>query len=230
MPYIIAVDGVIAAGKTTFIKQLQEHLQRKFEDKKVIVYLEPIEKWGSLLSNFYKDPSKYGFAFQLNVILDKIVFLKKVEKEQIVILERSLLGDSVFMRNLYESGKVSFEEYEVYMNALHIFLQDENTYPLNLNLFLQTDIDLCMKRIEKRGRECELKIPEDYQKTLENILMDVFKDAYTKDRIKIELTLNRDSKDPYLLFVYGNTSLYDLKEVICKDIKLHLDSNGNLDK
>ena len=64
---IIAVEGIIGSGKTTFINHLCKLLN-------ATPHLEPVDSWrnSNLLDNYYKDPSRWALTFQLNVIIDKL--------------------------------------------------------------------------------------------------------------------------------------------------------------
>ena len=64
----LSIEGNIGAGKTTFLKILNEKLNLPFE-----IIPEPVSEWQNLEYNkekinlldlFYKDPIKYGYIFQ----------------------------------------------------------------------------------------------------------------------------------------------------------------------
>lgn len=71
-PRVFSIEGNIGAGKTTILEQINH--------PKIFVLREPVEEWmnlrdsdgNNILSNFYKDPKKYGFAFRFSrFILEK---------------------------------------------------------------------------------------------------------------------------------------------------------------
>ena len=76
MVHLICMEGIIGAGKSTIL----EKLKQGFQNNKNIHFLpEPIESWQklklthtanadkscNLLEQFYQDPQKWGFKFEV---------------------------------------------------------------------------------------------------------------------------------------------------------------------
>ena len=103
---IFALEGNIGAGKTTILNIMSKNL------KDVEFVEEPIKEWQNLggqnlLESFYKDPERWGFSFEFYSMLTKIqALLKAAESDKpIIIIERSILSNKLFMDLSKELGK-----------------------------------------------------------------------------------------------------------------------------
>jgi deoxyadenosine/deoxycytidine kinase len=71
-PLIISIEGNIGTGKSTFL----DNLKKVQEENIVVVIKEPLDQWlkitdkdgNSILNNFYQDPHKFSFSFQILVL------------------------------------------------------------------------------------------------------------------------------------------------------------------
>ena len=156
---IYALEGNIGAGKTTVLKMLAKN----FKDVEFVE--EPVKEWQNLggmnlLDSFYSNPQRWGFSFEFYSMLTKIqALLKAADSDKpIIIIERSILSNKVFMDLSNELGKLDKMEYCMLMNIYNFYLQ--NIYPqISGILYLDTPVDECMKRITKRnwGEECGIE-------------------------------------------------------------------------
>ena len=104
---IYALEGNIGAGKTTILKVLEKH----FKDIEFVE--EPVKKWQNLggmnlLNSFYSDPQRWGFSFEFYSMLTKIqALLNAADSDKpIIIIERSILSNKIFMDLSNELGKL----------------------------------------------------------------------------------------------------------------------------
>ena len=82
-PYIISVEGNIGTGKSTFV----ELLEKQIPD--AIFLQEPVKEWNdvkdhtneTMLQKFYKNQTRYSFAFQMMAYISRLALLKKTVKE-----------------------------------------------------------------------------------------------------------------------------------------------------
>lgn len=170
-PLIIAVDGLIGAGKTTFLS----HVATAFPDADIIV--EPVGEWmrlkddvtgKSLLELFYDDKKRWAYTFQncailtrLRVILDAI----RSTKKKILITERSVLTDRyVFAEMLREDGTLSSIEWELYCSWFDTFAKQVQIGGI---IYLTTSVGTSAGRIIGRGRTGEEHIPLEYLSALD---------------------------------------------------------------
>lgn len=113
-PIVVSIDGLIGAGKTTLIQRIGEQLEGRCR-----VLCEPVDEWKNmrghnLLQSFYSDMKKNALAFQVTTLMtrarklhreiESIVKLPFHLQPQIILVERSLVGDSCFATILHQEG------------------------------------------------------------------------------------------------------------------------------
>jgi deoxyadenosine/deoxycytidine kinase len=165
---VFALEGNIGAGKTTILKIIGKH----FQDVEFVE--EPVKMWQNLggmnlLDAFYSDPKRWGFSFEFFSMLTKIEALLNAANSDkpIIIIERSILSNKVFMDLSMELGKLDKMEYKMLMTTFDFYLQ--NIYPvLSGIIYLDTPVDECIKRITKRNRGEECSIEKSYLKLLKD--------------------------------------------------------------
>lgn len=185
-PKIVVVDGIIGAGKTSYLEVLEQDLPQ--HNLRVHVVREPVEKWKEcgILQRFYNDPSRWAYHFQAKAFHDRIVenikaWANHKEDTDIFILERSCFTDNLFMDMLFESKTIDELEYQHYNEWWHLWARIMPYMP-HLFIYLKPDVDVCMKRLHKRNREGEENLSKDYQIALE-AKHDKF---FEKDSINLE--------------------------------------------
>ena len=150
---IYALEGNIGAGKTTILKIIGKH----FKDVEFVE--EPVKQWQNLggmnlLDAFYTDPKRWGFSFEFFSMLTKIKALLNAANSDkpIVVIERSILSNKVFMDLSEELGKLDKMEYRMLMNTYDFYIQ--HAYPqLSGIIYLDTPVDECIRRITKRNKQ-----------------------------------------------------------------------------
>ena len=165
---VFALEGNIGAGKTTILKIIGKH----FQDVEFVE--EPVKMWQNLggmnlLDAFYSDPNRWGFSFEFFSMLTKIEALLNAANSDkpIIIIERSILSNKVFMDLSMELGKLDKMEYKMLMTTFDFYLQ--NIYPvLSGIIYLDTPVDECIKRITKRNRGEECSIEKSYLQLLKD--------------------------------------------------------------
>ncbi|XP_069781679.1 deoxycytidine kinase-like isoform X2 [Narcine bancroftii] len=179
-----------AAGKSTLAHILRE----ASEDWDVV--LEPIARWcdvsetdyedseelttsqksgGNLLQMMYDKPERWSYTFQhyaclsrtrsqLQSVSDKL----RNSTQPIQFFERSLYSDRyVFATNMYESHCISSTEWVIYQDWhawIHHWL--ENQIKLDGIIYLRAIPEVCMKRLEVRGRQEEQGVSKEYLEKL----------------------------------------------------------------
>ena len=100
--------------------------------------------------------------------LTKVAFSDK----KIILIERCMLTDKVFFDINVENGFSNPMEEAMFKN-LYEFLSN-NVYPkLSGIIFLDTSVDECLKRIEKRGRSEEVNLERKYLMQLNDAFLDL---------------------------------------------------------
>lgn len=171
MVRIYSCEGNIGAGKTTLLGHL-ETLAKQCNDYKIIVLREPVDIWETvrspdglnILENFYNDPVKYAFPFQVLAFTTRLTMLKNAIKEnpdcEVIICERSLYADgNIFAKMLYDDGTMDNLSYQIYRKMYEAAIEE---FPLTGVIYLTIPPDLCAKRIVQRVRSGEENIPLVY--------------------------------------------------------------------
>ena len=149
---IYALEGNIGAGKTTMMKIIGQYFTS------VEFVEEPVSQWQNLggmnlLDAFYSDPERWGFSFEFYSMLSKIKALLNAANSDkpVIVIERSILSNRVFMDLSHELGKLEEIEDTMLMNTYHFYLQ--HVYPqLSGIIYLDTPVDECIK--EKMDQLC----------------------------------------------------------------------------
>jgi len=183
-PFVVVVDGIISAGKTTYIKMLVNNLISR--GWKVTVVKEPVDEWCekgkngelSLLERFYQDPKRWTYHFQTMIFYSRIkenidCYEKYGSVSDIFILERSILTDNLFMEMLYENKTVDDLEYSSYKKWWNLW-KKLLPYEPNLFIYLKPSIEVCMNRLKERNRLGENEISLEYQILLQKKHDDFF--------------------------------------------------------
>jgi len=170
-PILLSMEGNIGAGKSTLLKSIPDYPW-------LVKVQEPVDLWSqiidasdgeTILTKFYKDPTKYAFAFQILAYSTRLSIIRKVIKEnptaKVILCERSLETDRfIFAKMLYDDGKIDDVSYQIYQN---LFDTNPLEIPLGGVLYLDVDADICNSRIKTRAREGEDSIPLEYLKSCE---------------------------------------------------------------
>jgi deoxyadenosine/deoxycytidine kinase len=158
------LEGNIGAGKSTFLKLMQQHL------KDVDVALEPLHNWQkkvygqSLLANFYQDAKRWAYSIETFAMICRVKEHMKDQEEtnQNRIIERSIYsGHYCFSLNGYKQGFMSDIEWNLY-NQWFNFLIPQKCKPPRGFIYLQVDPEIAYQRIKKRNRLAEKKITFSY--------------------------------------------------------------------
>ena len=206
---IYALEGNIGAGKTTIMKIIGQYFTS------VEFVEEPVSQWQNLggmnlLDAFYSDPKRWGFSFEFYSMLSKIKALLNAANSDkpVIVIERSILSNKVFMDLSHELGKLEEIEYTMLMNTYHFYLQ--HVYPqLSGIIYLDTPVDECIKRITKRNRGEECTIERSYLQCIKE-KMDQLCNSSTMNVIRID-------------------GMYDCerdKVRVCQDMERYLNPNA----
>ncbi len=163
----LSIEGNIGAGKSTFLSLVDQWLD-------VQVVYEPHTKWQevggeNLLEKFYSDTSRWAYTFQTYAFVSRVVeqenFARNSDKA-IHVLERSVYSDRYcFAKNCFQMGTMNALEWKLYKEWFS-WLVGTYVRPLNGYIYLQTDPEVCHKRLIKRDRSEEKSVSLDYLKLI----------------------------------------------------------------
>jgi deoxyadenosine/deoxycytidine kinase len=167
----ISVEGNIAAGKSTFLSNLNERILARGLNIKF--YMEPIEIWTNfngvnVLEKMYKEPKIYSYLFQTMALTTKIDQLyPAIKMGQNFIAERSVMSQyCLFVPSLFENGAITELELEmlrVQMQSAHKHLKMEPDVYIYLNVTPQE----AFRRAKIRSRHEESDVTLQYLEQLD---------------------------------------------------------------
>lgn len=167
-PLICSVDGNIGSGKSTVLGELKQ--------KGYFVFEEDLTNWGSLLENFYANPKRWSCSLQIKILhsmraqYEKMCsFDIKITKQPFVFVERSPLSSMLFVNNSINNGFLNFDEIELIQQVY----RDIFWCP-DISFYLNTSVDECFKRKNKRDRKCETNVSKQYLENLHNGYIDLY--------------------------------------------------------
>lgn len=156
------VEGNIGAGKSTFLKIINSYLN-------ALVIQEPLYRWQNvsgenILDHFYQDPQRWAYSFQTFAFVTRIQEQEKFFKHNapFYIVERSVYSDRYcFAKNCYEMGVMSSLEWKLYQEWFNWTVEHYTIKPSGF-IYLQTDPEVCYKRLLKRNRSEETNVTLSY--------------------------------------------------------------------
>jgi len=164
---VVILEGLIAAGKSTFSEELAEIL-----GPETLLLLEPDEKEGKnpYLNWYYEDPGKWAFPMQIHLLATRFRMhlraqWRAMNTEYFSVMDRSFYGDTSFARLQLAFGHLTPQEFETYRQIYHSM----TAFVLlpQFCIWLKTSPESSARRINKRiedreGRSCESKIDLGY--------------------------------------------------------------------
>ena len=172
----VVVDGNVGAGKSTLLAGLSEG--------GVSVLQEPVERWCSgfehrgspvdaPLELFYRDPIKNALPFQIHVITTRIQQLLDAgpsagDADEAFVVERDPFDTEVFVEGNFETGAFDSFQHKAFVDlsgALRRCLPVKHVG----NVYLRLDPDICMARINERGRRAETGLRMEHLRSLHRL-------------------------------------------------------------
>lgn len=150
----IAIAGNIGAGKTSLAQKLASHYHWE-------VCFEAVED-NPYLQDFYEDMPRWAFHLQIYFLNSRFEQVLQAQKSKIpTIQDRTIYEDAyVFAQNLKDSGLMTQRDYENYYQVFSSMTQFVS--PPDLLIYLEADLEKLKSQIQKRGRNFEQSIPDDY--------------------------------------------------------------------
>lgn len=180
----IAITGNIGAGKTTLARKLSEHY-------KWGVLYEAVEG-NPYLADFYEDMARWSFNLQVFFLNSRFSQAQKIRSMhyQTVVQDRTIYEDAfIFAKNLADSKLMEERDYKNYL-MLYETMMNAIKAP-DLIVYLQADLPKLRSQIQKRGRDFEQSISDDYLLNL-NELYENFAHSYLDGTL---LTINVNNLD-----------------------------------
>ena len=151
----ICIEGNIGSGKSSAL----EHVATVFPNLRLAP--EPVDEWTDLMDAFYDNPTEWGFAFNLRVMLS---FVAPGRCAEDIVIERSPSAcRHVFGQLLYNDGSMTAKSWDLFKQYA-----DELGWEPDLFIYIHTPVDTCASRIAVRGRASEVQgITKEYLSRIE---------------------------------------------------------------
>ena len=178
---IITIDGNIGCYKTSILNYFHKNY-------KLAIDLEPVDNWTDYLENLYNTPNS-SYDFQIKVWIDRCWIQEKTTTA--VLMERSPnFIKNVFVRKAYEDKTISEKEYE---NIISLHKTTDELWKPNGYIYLRSDPDKCLQRINKRGRLAEKNITLEYIQNIHDLHEKNYKEAQSSNMNIIAIDVENKS-------------------------------------
>lgn len=168
---IIAIGGMIAAGKTTLVDELSEELKAQ----KLYELDDSDEIQKALLKGLYEKKNIAASVFQLYFLLNRYDNYHKIShNDNYTIVDRTIFEDRLFAHQNMANDPITFSFYDNLWKEKAFELIYNDGVP-QLYVILALDWETFKQRLFKRNREVEVKnfdINEAYFKSLNEYYVD----------------------------------------------------------
>jgi deoxyadenosine/deoxycytidine kinase len=162
---IITIDGNIGSYKTSILNYFHKNY-------KLAIDLEPVDNWTEYLANLYNTPNS-SYDFQIKVWIDRCWIQEKTNMT--ILMERSPnFIKNVFVRKAYEDKTINDAEYE---NIIRLHKTTDDLWKPNGYIYLRSEPEKCLQRINKRGRYAEKNVKLEYIQKLHELHEQNYKSA-----------------------------------------------------
>lgn len=153
----IVVEGPIGVGKTSLAQRLAEHIGAD-------ALLEKPQD-NPFLARFYQDPQRHAMSTQLFFLFQRINELR--DQAQMDLFNTRTVSDYLFEKDaLFARLNLSEDEFKLYQN-IYQSLAPQAPTP-DLVIYLQASTDTLIERVQRRGRNYERSLSDDYLARLGN--------------------------------------------------------------
>ncbi|MDF1519653.1 MAG: deoxynucleoside kinase [Brevefilum sp.] len=156
---LILLAGNIGAGKTSLTERIGERLGWKTAYESVAD--------NPYLPDFYENMKAWAFHLQIYFLghrAEQHIYL--AEHPQSAILDRSIYEDAhIFARALHQMGNMNDRDYHAYLRLYNLVVND--LPKPDLLIHLEAPVSVLMARIQRRARNIETGISQEYLSLLE---------------------------------------------------------------
>jgi deoxyguanosine kinase len=151
MPYYIAIEGVIGAGKTSLSKLLAERMNAN-------LVLEASEE-NPYLEDFYRDPQRFSFQLQLFFLISR--YRQLLNMPQRDLFHSHLIADYLFAKDRI-FAHLNLERRDLILYDKVATLMEKELPKPDLAIYLQSSTERLIEHIRQRNRKYERNISPDY--------------------------------------------------------------------
>ena len=161
----IVIEGNIGTGKTSLATKMSNDFNTR-------LILERFAD-NPFLPKFYENRVRYAFPLELSFLADRYQQLKD-ELSNTELFQQQTVSDYLLSKSLiFASVTLKDVEVELYQKLFHII--NPHLPKPDLLVYLHKDVSKLQENIQKRGRDYEQNIEDDYLKQLEQGYWEFFK-------------------------------------------------------
>ena len=161
----IAIEGNIGAGKTSLAKKIAIEFNSK-------LILERFAD-NPFLPKFYKDPERYAFTLEMSFLSERYQQISE-DLSQLNMFNELIVSDYDIHKSLIFS-KVNLNEDEFSLYRKLFYDMYKQTLKPDLFVFLNQEIPRLQKNINRRGRDYENEITDEYLLKINSGYFEFFK-------------------------------------------------------
>jgi deoxyadenosine/deoxycytidine kinase len=167
-PRVIAVAGNMGAGKSSLVEWLRQQFG-------MTPFFEPHDD-NPYLEDFYADMPRWAYSSQLWFLIRRFQIHRAVDASAAalhspIVQDRTIYEDAeIFAAHLHASGCIDARDWASYQElyqSLRGVLR-----PPDLMIYLRCPLKTLVRRIDRRGRGYEKKVPRRYLAALERLYED----------------------------------------------------------
>ncbi|MGX0563898.1 deoxyadenosine/deoxycytidine kinase [Staphylococcus schleiferi] len=157
---IITIAGTVGVGKSSLTQALAEKLNFRTS-------YENVEN-NPYLDKFYQDFNRWSFHLQIYFLAERFKEQKRMfEYGGGFVQDRSIYEDvDIFAKMHEEQGTMSEEDFQTYSNLFEAMVLTPYFPKPDVLIYLESDYDTVIERIQTRGRQMEIETDPEYWKML----------------------------------------------------------------
>jgi len=152
----LSIEGNIGSGKTT----LAQKISQDFNAKPVL------ERFADnpFLPKFYEEPNRYAFPLEMSFLADRYTQLND-DLAQYDLFNEFAVADYYIFKSLI-FAQITLEQDEIALYRTVFEMMNKEIKKPDLYVYLHQNTDALLLNIQKRGRNYEKSISEDYLKKI----------------------------------------------------------------
>jgi len=147
----IAIEGPIGVGKTTLAQAMADRLG-------AATFFERIDD-NPFIELYYDDPERHALSVQLSFLFSRLKQWQELHQQE--LFHQGMISDYIFAKDrLFATVTLSDAEFALYDKVVRAVAVD--LPKPDLVVYLQSDPNVIMERIKKRGRRFENGLSHAY--------------------------------------------------------------------